>query len=165
MKTPEEVSFGPDTSSTRTFQGTFSAQEEAPPTTFTLMLSGQLPTSLFPQMASSPISTPATDPSTLTSSTNTNIVCQVYTASLLAAYINNILSQVLARIQKMWVVNVISTKTRQRLGRRWAWAPRADNLSTSLILSIFETDTDSVSSPILYLFLQDQSSGRSSCFL
>ena len=100
METPEEVSLGPDTSSTRTFQGTFSAQEEAPPTTFTLMLPGQEPTSLFPQMASSPISTPATDPSTITSST-TNIVCQVYTASLLAAYINNILSQILARVQKM----------------------------------------------------------------
>ena len=63
---PEAFSFGPDTSSMRTFQGTFSAQDEPPPTTFrnirsltnyirnitlTLILSGQVPTSLLPQIS------------------------------------------------------------------------------------------------------------------
>ena len=37
--------------STRTFQGTFSAHEESPPTTFREILFGQEPTSLFPQMS------------------------------------------------------------------------------------------------------------------
>ena len=41
---PEAVSLGPDTNSIKTFQGTFSAQDDCPPTTLTLILSGQVPT-------------------------------------------------------------------------------------------------------------------------
>ena len=36
---PDALSFGPETSSIRTFQGTFSAQDEPPPTTFKIFWS------------------------------------------------------------------------------------------------------------------------------
>ena len=54
---PAALILGPVTSSTRTFQGTFSAHEESPPTTFREILFGQEPTSLFPQMSCKAIST------------------------------------------------------------------------------------------------------------
>ena len=54
---PAALILCPVTRSTRTFQGTFSAQEESPPTTLREILLGQEPTSLFPQMSCKEIST------------------------------------------------------------------------------------------------------------
>ena len=61
VTSPAAFILGPVTSSTRTFQGTFSAQEESPPTTFREILFGQEPTSLFPQMSCKAISTGRAD--------------------------------------------------------------------------------------------------------
>ena len=58
---PAALILTPVTSSTRTFQGTFSAHEESPPTTFREIVSGHEPTSLFPQMSCRPISTARED--------------------------------------------------------------------------------------------------------
>ena len=58
---PAALILCPVTRSTRTFQGTFSAQEESPPTTFREILLGQEPTSLFPQMSCKAISTGRAD--------------------------------------------------------------------------------------------------------